>query len=126
MWFARLFGSSRRRERRKHAPRPRTRRLGLKPLELRRLLTVTISGNIEVSSLACAKGALVPVADAMVVASYTVGGQTQNGNPVWTDTKGHYQATIKCTAIPNSVVTITVSRVGGEEGKHPTVLPLYR
>ena len=59
------------------APRPRTRRLGLEPLELRRLLTVTISGNIEVSSLAARK-ALVSVADAMVVASFTVGGQTQN------------------------------------------------
>ncbi len=70
------------------------------------------------------KSALVPVADAMVVASYTVGGQTQTSNPVWTDTKGHYQATIKCTAIPNSVVTITVS--AESEEKTVNLQPCYR
>ena len=93
------------------------------------MLAITISGTIAVSSLACATNVykVVPVADAMVVASYTVGGQTQTSNPVWTDTNGYYQATIKCTAIPNSVVTITVSaRVGGEDAKPSAVLPLYR
>ena len=124
MWFARVFGSSRRRERRKHASRPRPRRLGLEPLEQRRLLTITISGNIDVSGLACANGGLVPVADAKVVASYTVGGQTTTSNPVWTDTNGYYKAVINSAASPSTPVTITVTAKSEEQAVSGD--PMYR
>jgi hypothetical protein len=65
MWFASVFGSSRRRERRKHTSRLRPRHLALEPLELRRLLTVTISGNIDVSNLTCAEAGVARLRNAL-------------------------------------------------------------
>ena len=121
MWLSRLFTSSRSRRRPKKSNVAPQRRLCVERLEDRRLLTITISGTIDVSNLPCATqttnpnthvqvASNVPVSGALVTASYTVGANTFKQN-VYTDTHGHYKIDLNdpnAVAVGGATVTMTI------------------
>ena len=109
MWFPSFVPSLRRHKRTKKPIVAKQRTLRFEALEDRRLLAITIKGTIAVSNLPCAtSGKDVPVAGALVTASYTVGGQTETKKD-YTKTDGTYTITLNSAAVANTEVIMTVT-----------------